>query len=237
MELSDLAVIIVAFNSAPSIADCLRSIFSHIGSVRLDVVVVDVGPVDGTAEIVERFSGVRFLRCGNRGFACANNRALRTCDARYVLFLNPDTKILRGSLSGLVRQMDDEPAIGLAGVRQVDATGRLDRTIRRFPNALRAFGDALSAERFPKRPSWLGERELDPRAYDRQFECDWTSGSFMLVRRQAIESAGFMDERFFMYSEETDLCFRIKRAGWQVRHFPWMTILHYGAEVGVSRHI
>jgi GT2 family glycosyltransferase len=130
--------------------------------------------------------------------------------------------------------MDARPGVGLVGVRQVDGEGRLDLTIRRFPNALRALGDAFSAERLPGRPRWLGERELDRGDYDRELDCDWTSGSFMLARREAIESAGFLDERFFMYSEETDLCRRMRSAGWQVRHVPWMTILHYGAEVGVD---
>lgn len=230
MEPSDLAVIIVTFNSATHIAPCLESVLAHRGALRADLVVVDVGPLDGTAEIVSRFPGVRLIRSPNRGFAYANNRGLMTCDARYVLFLNPDTEILRGSLSDLVARMDERPEVGLVGVRQSDAEGRLDSTIRRFPNALRALGDALGAERLPGRHRWLGERELDRRRYDRDVECDWTSGSFMLARREAIESAGFMDERFFMYSEETDFCRRIKSAGWSVRHFPWMTIFHHGAE-------
>ena len=94
-----------------------------------------------------------------------------------------------------------------------------------FPNALRALGDALSAERLPgRRPRWFGEREIDPRAYEREFACDWISGSFMLARREALESAGFFDERFFMYCDEIDLCRRIKTAGWEIRHLPQMTI-------------
>jgi GT2 family glycosyltransferase len=157
-----------------------------------------------------------------------------TCDARYVLFLNPDTEILRGRLSDLVARLDRRPGVGLVGVRQVNGEGHLDMTIRRFPNALRAFGDAMSAEHLPGRPRWLGERELDHSAYDCELECDWTSGSFMLARREAIESAGFMDERFFMYSEETDFCRRISKAGWGIRHFPWMTIRHYGAQLGIQ---
>ena len=160
-----------------------------------------------------------------------------TCDARYVLFLNPDTAILQGNLSDLIAHMDARPDIGLVGVRQVDGEGHLDMTIRRFPNALRALGDALSAERLPGRPRWLGERALDLAAYDHEAECDWTPGSFMLARREAIESAGFMDERFFMYSEETDLCRRIRTAGWEVRHLPWMTILHYGVATGLDPQI
>jgi GT2 family glycosyltransferase len=236
-EVDDLAVIIVAYNSAPYIAACLRSVFEHLGPLRADVVVVDAESGDDTTEIVAGFNDVRLIRGENRGFAYSNNRGLMTCDARYILFLNPDTEILEGSLSDLVARMDQQPGLGLLGVRQVDAEDQLDMTIRRFPNALRALGDALGAEHLPGRPGWLGERELAPDAYDRELTCDWTSGSFMLARREAIESAGYMDERFFMYSEETDFCRRIGRAGWEIRHLPWLTILHYGAKVGVDPRI
>ena len=78
---------------------------------------------------------------------------------------------------------------------------------------------------------------MDPAAYDREVDCDWTSGSFMLARREAIESAGFLDERYFIYSEETDLCRRIKTAGWEVRHLPSMTILHHDGKAGVKPSI
>ncbi|MDP9285266.1 MAG: glycosyltransferase family 2 protein [Actinomycetota bacterium] len=232
--MDDLAVIVVACNSAPYVAACLRSIFEHMGLLRADVIVVDAESRDDTADIVADFRGVRLIRCRNRGFAYANNRGLMTCEARYVLFLNPDTEILQGSLSDLVSRMDERLGVGLVGVRQTDTDGRAEMTIRHFPNAVRALGDALSAEHLPGRPRWLGERELRPGAYDREIECDWTVGSFMLARREAIESAGFMDERFFMYSEETDLCRRIRTAGWEIRHFPWMTILHYGAKAGIQ---
>ena len=173
----------------------------------------------------------------NHGFSHANNRALMTCNARYVLFLNPDTEVLEGRFSDLVQAMDERPTVGLIGVRQVTAEGRLDRTIRYFPNALRALGAAFAADRLPGRPRWLGEREMDPAAYDREVDCDWTSGSFMLARREAIESAGYLDERYFIYSEETDLCRRIKTAGWEVRHLPSMTILHHDGKAGVKPSI
>jgi N-acetylglucosaminyl-diphospho-decaprenol L-rhamnosyltransferase len=236
-SVDDIAIIVVAHNSASFIEACLRSVSAHLGDLSADIVVVDAESDDGTAEIVAGVPGVRLLRCRNRGFAYANNRGLMTCDARYVLFLNPDTEILQGTFSDLVRAMDERPDVGLIGARQVDDKGRLDATIRRFPSLIRTVGDALSAERLSGRPQWLGERELDPAAYDREVECDWTSGSFMLARREAIESAGFFDERFFMYSEETDLCRRIRTAGWSVRHVPWMTILHYGAQARVEPSI
>ena len=145
----------------------------------------------------------------------------------WVLFLNPDTEILEGSFADLIDTLGSRSTVGLVGVRQVTADGQLFPTIRRFPNAIRSLFEALGSERFPVRASWLGERELDLRVYERDVACDWTSGSFMLVRWEALQSAGFMDERFFLYCEETDLCLRIKQAGWEIRHVPYLTILHH----------
>ena len=205
-----------------------------MGSVRADVVVVDAESRDETPELVAGFPGVRLLRCRNGGFAYANNRGLMTCDARYVLFLNPDTEILDGSLSGSRRAMDARPEVGLVGASAGGRGRPLGPDVRLSPTRFARWATLCRQSDLPARPRWLGERELDPAAYDHELACDWTSGSFMLARREAIESAGFMDERFFMYSEETDFCRRIKSAGWDIRHFPWMTILHYGAEVGVE---
>ena len=119
--LEDVAVIVVTFNSAGCIAPCLRSIYAHLGSLRADVVVVDPGSRDGTVDIVTDFDNVRLIRCTNGGFAYANNRGLMTCDARYVLFMNPDTEILDGTLSDLVARMD-ERADGWT--RRVTPSGR-----------------------------------------------------------------------------------------------------------------
>jgi N-acetylglucosaminyl-diphospho-decaprenol L-rhamnosyltransferase len=235
---NDIAIITVSTNEAHWLRPCLSTVFEHIGPVEADVVVVDNESSDGTAELVaDEFPRARVVPSRNHGFSHANNRALMTCDARYVLFLNPDTEIVEGTFAELVAAMDARPSVGLIGVRQVTPDGRLDTTIRRFPNALRALGDALGAERLPRRPRWLGERELDPAVYDTEVECDWTSGSFMLARREAIESAGFLDERYFMYSDETDFCRRIKLAGWEVRHLPQMTILHHEGKAGIKPSI
>jgi N-acetylglucosaminyl-diphospho-decaprenol L-rhamnosyltransferase len=234
----DLAIITVSTNEAKWLRPCLSTVFAHLGDLRADVVVADNDSEDGTRELVaSEFPRARVVASRNHGFSHANNRALMTCNARYVLFLNPDTEILEGKFSELVRAMDERPTVGLIGVRQITPDGTLDPTIRYFPNALRALGEALATERLPRRPRWLGERELDLSAYDHEFACDWTTGSFMLARREAIESAGYLDERYFVYSEETDLCRRIKTAGWEVRHVPSMTILHHDGKAGVKPSI
>lgn len=230
----DVCAIVVSHNGKRWLDAALESLFEHSGELDLDVVVVDNGD-DGSAEYVkDRFAQVRAIRCANRGFAHANNRGMTVAHARYVLLLNPDTEVVDGTLAELVAYMDDRPEIGLAGCRQVDGEGRIWPTARRFPGVGRALGEALGPERFPFKASWLGESELDLSRYDEELACDWTSGSFLLVRREALDSAGPLDERFFFYSEEVDFCLRVKRAGWEVRHLPQLTIVHHGGTTDAS---
>jgi N-acetylglucosaminyl-diphospho-decaprenol L-rhamnosyltransferase len=233
-ELADLAIVIVSTNEAHWLERCLPTVFERAGSARLDVIVVDNSSTDGTRELVESsFPQARVVGSPNRGFAYGNNRGVEQAHARYVLLLNPDTEVIEGTFGELVELLDARPQVGLAGVRQVTADGTLWPTIRRFPSVARALGEAFLSERWPVRPAWAGERALDWGAYEREEECDWTSGSFMLARREALLSAGLLDERFFIYSEEPDLCLRIKRAGWQIRHLPQMTIVHHAGKGGV----
>jgi N-acetylglucosaminyl-diphospho-decaprenol L-rhamnosyltransferase len=231
---ADLAIVIISTNEAHWLTPCLSTVFARAGDARLDVVVVDNLSTDGTRELVEqRFPQARVVTCPNRGFAHANNRGAETTSARYVLFLNPDTEIVDGTFGALVDALDARPQVGLVGVRQITGDGDLYPTVRWFPSAVRALADAVSAERWPVRPAWLkGERQVDVARYDEELECDWTSGSFLLCRREALLSAGLMDERFFIYSEEPDLCLRMKRAGWGVRHLPAMTIVHHAGKGG-----
>ncbi|HYM53828.1 MAG TPA: glycosyltransferase, partial [Solirubrobacteraceae bacterium] len=185
--------------------------------------------------VESNFPGARVVDSANHGFGYGNNRGLEQTRARYVLLLNPDTEIVSGTFGELVDLLDARPEVGLIGVRQITADGTLWPTIRRFPSVSRALGEAFFSEHWPIHPAWAGERVLDPAAYEREGECDWPIGSFMLIRREALLSAGLLDERFFIYSEEPDLCLRIRRAGWQVRHLPQMTIVHHVGNAGIRQ--
>jgi GT2 family glycosyltransferase len=234
-EPADLAIVVVSTNEAHWLEPCLASAFDRAGDANLEVIVVDNASTDGTRELVEStFPRARVVSSPNRGFAYGNNRGLEQAHARYLLLLNPDTEIVGGTFGELVQLLDARPEVGLVGVRQFTADGTLWPTIRRFPSVTRALGEALFSEHWPVHPAWAGERVLDRRLYEREVECDWTSGSFMLVRHEALLSAGLLDERFFLQSEEPDLCLRIKDAGWQVRHLPQMTIVHHADKAGVQ---
>jgi hypothetical protein len=232
----DLAVIVVSTNQGHWLRRCLPSVLEHQGPISLDLVVVDNGQEDGVAELPEvDLPTVRLIECPNHGFAHANNRALRSCNARYVLFLNPDTEILEGSFAELVADLDRRPEVGVVGVRQLATDGTLYPSMRGFPSIARTLGDALGLERVPGRPSWLGEREIKLDRYEAEFEGDWTIGSFLLTRREVLESAGWLDERFFIYSEEVDFCLRARRAGWKLLYTPQMTILHHVQNGNLAR--
>ena len=229
-----LAIVIVSTNEARWLEPCLRTVFDHAGGASLDVIVVDNASTDGTREVVEsRFPQARVVSSANHGFGHANNRGALTSSARYVLFLNPDTEVVTGTFGELVAAMDERPDVGLIGVRQITAAGELWPTIRRFPSFLRALAEALGSEKWPFSARWCGERELDLSRYAEEVECDWTSGSFMLARREALLSGGLFDERMFIYSEDPEIALRIKKAGWGVRHMPTMTIIHHAAKGGV----
>jgi GT2 family glycosyltransferase len=225
--MNDVCAIVVSHNGKRWLDTALSSLYAHRGGIDLDVVVVDNGE-DGSAEYVaQQFPQARTLRCENRGFGHANNRGLEVADARYVLFINPDTEVREGELADLVAELDRQPRVGLAGARQLRPDGSLAPSIRRFPSAPNMLAEALGIERIPGARRRFGERELDQREYARQRPCDWTSGSFMLVRQAALDEVGGFDERFFLYCEETDLCWRLKRAEWDVVHLPQMTICHF----------
>ncbi len=224
---ADVCAIVVSHNSREWLDAALGTLAAHAGGVALEAIVVDNGE-DGAGDYAaSRYPFVRAIRCENRGFGHANNRGLELARARFVLFLNPDTEFVAGDLDALVAAMERMPDVGLAGVRQLRGDDSLALSMRRFPSVPRAFAEAFPVERVPLVRRLFGERVLDPDDYERIVECDWTSGSFMFARAAAIEETGGFDERFFLFSEETDLCWRIHWDGWRIVHVPDVTIRHH----------
>ncbi len=226
-ERPDISVIVVTHNGREMALTTLRSARAAIGSASVEWFVVDAGSSDGTADAVEReFADVRIFREANRGFAASNNVALGQARGRYVLLLNPDVEIRSGTLGDLVAAMDERPQLGLASVVQRGSDGEFQASIRRFPSPLRSLGEALFAAYWPLLRTHQ-ELETRPEVYERESEVDWLVGAFLIARREAVEAVGPMDERFFLYSEEIDWCYRFWQAGWPVAHLPVMRITHH----------
>jgi N-acetylglucosaminyl-diphospho-decaprenol L-rhamnosyltransferase len=219
----DLSVIVVTHGRPELALSTLRCAHAAAEGLAVQWLVVDSGSTDDTPDRIERaFPHVHVLRCENIGFAGANNRALALAQGRYVLLLNPDVEIVSGTLAELLAALDARPAVGMASVIQQGSDERLQYSIRRYPSALRALGEAFA---LPWRGS--GEEERVASRYSEEGAADWLVGAFLIARAEVVSSIGGLDERFFLYSEETDWCYRARAAGWEVRHLPQMRVTHH----------
>jgi GT2 family glycosyltransferase len=225
----DLSIVIVTHNGRDLALETLESAMDSIGDTAVEWLIVDSGSTDDTPDAIEtRWPGLEVMRLPNVGFAAANNAGFAAAKGRYLLALNPDTVVLWGRFAALVAALDERPQVGAASVIQEEADGSL-QCIRRDPSVARALSEALWLRKLPGFRRWQ-ERELDQAVYASEREADWLVGAVLVLRREALHAVGGFDERFFMYSEEADLCRRIRAAGWQIRHLPVMRILHYGGK-------
>jgi N-acetylglucosaminyl-diphospho-decaprenol L-rhamnosyltransferase len=223
----DVSIVIVTHNRADLALATIRSMRDRLGAVTAEWLVVDSGSGDGTPAAIEAaFPDVEVMRRGNIGFAAGNNVALERATGRYVLLLNPDIEVRDGELAGLIAELDADPRVGAASVVQESPAGQVLPSIRRFPTPARQWREALALTRVGGAPA-AGELEERPAAYRAGAEADWLVGAFLVVRSEAVAAVGLLDERFFLYSEETDWCYRIKAAGWRVRHYPSMAVIHH----------
>ena len=224
----DLSVIIVSYNTRDLLRDCLRSVYRSLGTAGLaaEVLVVDNASRDGSAEMVRgEFPGAAIIsNAENRGFAAANNQALRQAQGRYLLLLNPDTVVQGDALPALARFMDEHTQAGVACGRLLYGDGSFQHSCFRFPTLLMSFLDF-----FPVNHRITGSR-LNGRYphswFERPFPIDHPLGACFIVRREAVEQVGLLDEQFFIYCEEIDWCIRIRRAGWEAYYTPTATIVH-----------
>jgi N-acetylglucosaminyl-diphospho-decaprenol L-rhamnosyltransferase len=226
----DLDVVIVSHRDERWLEACLKSLENARGACTYRTTIVEIG---GSPIALAETSSRRVLYTANRGFAAANNDGARGSAADFLLFLNPDTELTHGTLEGLVRTMGDRSEVGLLSVRQVTSDGSLWPSLHRFPSLRRALAAAAASERWPRLGKRLGERILDEDRYSQGGPFDWTTGAVFAVRREAFEAVDGFDERFFLFSEETDLCKRIHEMGWQAYHEPGITFVHHAGKAGV----
>ncbi len=241
----DASIIIVSFNTADILRECLTSLHQTAGATY-EVFVVDNASPDGSADIVEKeFPQVHLIRSSiNGGYAYANNLALKEIGisavyadvpdpkrSRYVLLLNPDTVLTKEAISRMIAFMDENPGVGISGPKLLRADGSLDLACRRsFPTPKIALYRMLGlSSLFPKSPRFAKYNftYLDP---DETTEVDSVVGAFMMLRWEALALAGPLDESFFLYGEDLDLALRIKSLGWKVVYYPKVTVLHYKGE-------
>lgn len=216
----DLSIVIVNWNTRALLADCLDSVYAQAEGLVLEVFVVDNASADGSPAMVrERFPQVRLVaNTANVGFAPANNQAIRQAVGRHVLLLNSDTVVHAGALRQMVAFLDAHPRCGVAGACLLNGDGSLQASWAQFPSL---WSEVLGRNLRVRQP-------LPGAAGQPAFAVDWVGGACLMIRRAAIDQVGLMDERFFMYSEETDWCYRVKQAGWAIAYLPEARVTHFG---------
>lgn len=234
-----VSVVIVNHNTADLLARCLEHLRASVVDRPLDIWVVDNGSRDDSAALVrERFPDVRLIVSPrNLGFAGGNNLALRQILAEappgparrhhYVLLLNTDCFVEPDTIARTAQFLDRQPDVGIVGPKVLLPDGRLDLACRRsFPTPASAFWKLTGlSRRFPNSPRFARYNltYLDP---DKTYEVDSVMGAYMMVRLAAIDDAGLLDERFFMYGEDLDWAYRIKQHGWRVFYYADARVLH-----------
>jgi N-acetylglucosaminyl-diphospho-decaprenol L-rhamnosyltransferase len=237
-----LSIIIVSYNCRQYLDECLQSIYRFHPPLpdmpdtgqSTEVFVVDNASTDGSAGLVRsKYPGIRLIENEkNLGFSKANNIAICQSSSEHILLLNSDCQIYKDSIGNLIKFMDTNKSAGVAGPKITNSDGSVQLSCRRFPSFFDAgmhsiLEHIIPGNRFSRRYKLA---DIDR---EKPFEVDWVSGSAMILRRSALEDTGFLDEKYFMYVEDIDLCYQMWKKGWKVFYNPYSEILHH---VGKSTH-
>jgi GT2 family glycosyltransferase len=225
-----VSVIIVNWNARDYLLQCLASLTPEVCRYPMEIIVVDNASSDGSPEAVEiQFPQVRLFRSGaNLGFARANNLGVAQSRGRYLAFVNSDVKVLKDCITTLVDYCDQHPESGLVGPRVIGGDGRLQRSCRGFPTVWNMFCRALALDAVFSRVRIFSGYAMTYWPQETLRCVDILTGCFWLVRREALEQVGLLDESFFMYGEDMDWCRRFWDRGWKLVFVPAAEAIHYG---------
>ena len=233
-EHADVAVLVVTYNSVDKVGRLVASLRGEAAHLRIRVVVADNSPDRATLDALARHPDVvRFATGGNLGYAGGINAAAAAAGpAEALLVLNPDTVVLPGAVAAMLSRL--RAGAGAVVPLLLADDGGVSRSLRREPSALRTWGEALFGAHFPSRPAWFSETDFHPESYAHAHTVDWATGAAIMVSSEAAAGVGPWDERYFMYSEETDYCHELRARGVEVWFEPAARVRHSGAGSGSS---
>ncbi|MGI8424491.1 MAG: glycosyltransferase family 2 protein [Chloroflexota bacterium] len=234
-----LTVVTVPHNTRTVVRGCLEAIRASEAPFDIETIVVDTG-LDGTAAMVRaEFPEMIVLEAPeNPGYSAANNLGLRRARGRYCLLLNPDTLVPPDAFARAIARLESDPGIGILGVKLVRGDGALDLACRRsFPTPRTALYHFFRLPRLFPTSAYFGHYNLTYRDPDKEYDVDAVTGAFMLIRRDVLDQVGLLDESYWMYGEDLDLCWRANAAGWRTRYYPEVRVLHLKGESSKGRTI
>ena len=224
-----LDIIIVNYKSTGLLIRCLGSVYDSTNGIPIRTFVQDNDSRDGVDRASATFPQINLTKNScNMGFAKAVNRALEQGTAPYVLLLNPDTIVSNGFFESVLKFIEGNQDVGIVGSKILNKDGTVQGSARRFPTPFTAlFGRATLLTRLFPNNRFSRANVLTTRSDGRTpMEVDWVSGACMLLRRKALDEASYLDDRFFLYWEDADLCRRVRESGWKVVYFPQASVWH-----------
>lgn len=232
-----LSIVIVNWNTREYLLGALGSIYANPPPFPFEVVVVDNASQDGSAEAVrERYPRARLLaNADNAGYARGNNQGLAEARGRYVLLLNPDVVVPAGALETAGRCAESAPDVAAVAVRLANPDGSVQPSVRGFPTPAALLWEITGLSRIFPRSRRLGAYRMAWFGYDREADVDQPMGTFLLITREALADVGPLDERFPIFFNEVDWCYRARRRGWRIRFTPQATVTHFGG--GSTRQV
>lgn len=226
----DISIIIVTWNARAYAREALESLEQDESLLRKEIIVVDNASVDGTPEMVEAdFPHVRLVRnASNLGFAKGNNAGIEIATGKYLLLINSDVHVPPDCIGKLFDFMEINPGVGVAGPRMLSADGRTLRSCMRFPTVWNSFCRAMALDSSFPHSRLFGGLLMRDFSHDHVMDVEVLNGWFWIVRKRALDEVGPLDERFFMYAEDVDWCYRFHQYGWRAVYFPDAAAVHYG---------
>ncbi len=230
-----VSVVIINYRSYDELTGCLAGL-SASDRISSQAIVVDQESDTGRAATIhEQFPALTLLpNRSNDGFAAGVNRGAARAEGRYLLLLNPDTVVSRGLIQTLADWLDAHPNVAVVGPRILNADGSVQPSARRFPDFTTGLGGRQSWLTRISPDNWLSRRNLEWSRASEPVDVDWVSGACMMIRRSAFDAVGGMDDRFFLYWEDADLCRRLLTAGYRTVYVPSVSAVHEGSRA--SRH-
>jgi GT2 family glycosyltransferase len=224
----DISIVIVGWNARHYLELCLESLATAPPRRSMEIFVVDNASTDGTADMISaRFPWVKLIKSDeNLGFAKGNNLSIPNCRGRYIALVNPDVIVLPGCLDALADYLDQNPKVGIAGPRVLNADMTLQCSCRRFPTLWNNFCSATGLATVFKHSKFFSGEEMFYFPHDRTCPVDVLSGCFSMIRREALDDVGLLDPGLFMYGDDVDWCRRCWKAGWEVVFFPGAKAIH-----------
>jgi hypothetical protein len=226
----DVSIVIVNWNSVQFLTRCIRSLEEHTHGIEYEIVVIDSGSFDGCGDMLrETFPNVGFIQSpSNVGFARANNLAYPSTSGRHVLFLNPDTELASPAVNLMLDFLNRQPGAGAVGGRLLNRDGSTQTScIQSFPTIInQLLSSELLRQCFPTSTLWGMSSLFD--SPPEPAEVDVISGACVMLRRSAFEEIGHFSEDYFMYAEDLDLCYKLKKAGYTNYYLPGVVVRHFG---------